>query len=71
MNDFTKEELEIINQAMRGYVCDFECYKLYCSAKDKIQSMIDDLKAPEPKSICECNDKYHPNGAICLRVRYE
>jgi|HubBroStandDraft_5_1064220.scaffolds.fasta_scaffold365989_3 hypothetical protein len=32
----------------------------------KLEIMIDDLTIEPPKSFCKCNDKYHPNGAMCL-----
>jgi hypothetical protein len=41
MNDFTKEELKIIEKSLSAYVCEFEQFKTYSMIKNKIQSMID------------------------------
>lgn len=41
MNEFTKEELQIMHKAMQIYICDFECYKQYSITKNKLKSMID------------------------------
>lgn len=54
MNEFTKEELEILRKAIQSYICDFECYKSYSITKDKIQSLIDNY----------CNHDAHETSAL-------
>ncbi len=66
MNDFTKDELEIINGYVKEINRKYESTDEMDAIAVKIQSMIDDLTFEKPPSICECNDEYHPNGAICL-----
>lgn len=61
MNDFSKEELQLILKGMSQYYLEKDSLELM----DKIQSMID--------NYCEHENKFYENGlkAICFKCNKE
>lgn len=67
MNDFTKEELIMLQRLTLQHVNLFRQNSDCIELLRKLSIMIENYLEPEkPKSACECGDKYHPNGFMCL-----
>ena len=62
MNDFTKEELELILDGFPGTM-----YKEYMPLIDKIQSMIDNYSEHKWCPNPNCRLSIHPSNVECMK----